>query len=137
VQVRQKIKKIPESETKVFGRVRDRGDKRYGWLIFWIIFFWGTVGVLIFGFEPEVVADIPIGGSYLLVSSCLFMALFLSLSLLFLSTRSGLWWSGGIIMFLYFRLWGLGSMVNGLLILGVLLSIEIYFRQVKSKGLQK
>ena len=123
--MRRKIKKIPEI------------NKNYGWFLFFVVFLWMIVGGVIFGLDPKTLADVPLTGSFLIMGVLLFVTFFLTLSLLFLSAKSGLWWSGGIVLFLYLRLWGLGSFINGLLILGILLCVEIYFRQMKKKGLQK
>lgn len=124
--MRQKIKRIPEPRLSHRGRLQ----KNYVWLVFFIVLFWVTTAFLIFSFEPE-------GRIVWLALASLFMALFLSLSLLFLSARSGLWWSSGVVLFLYMRLWGFGGVVNFFLILGVLSSVEIYFRQRKNADLQK
>lgn len=130
--MRVKIKKIPESRLNH----RDSSHKKYGWLIFGIIFFWIVLGFIFFKTPPSSLRDIPFSGSYLIVGLCLFIALFLTLSLIFLSSRSGLLWAAAIILFLYFRLWGIGSVVNFFLIFGVIICLEFYFRQIKS-GLKK
>lgn len=131
--MRTKIKKIPESRLNH----QDSSHKKYGWLIIGIVFFWSVLGFIFFNIDPSSLKDIPFGGSYFIVGACLFIALFLTLSLLFLSSRSGLLWSVVITLFLYFRLWGIGSLINFFLIFGVIICLEFYFRQIKNDKLKK
>jgi hypothetical protein len=132
--MRRKIKKIPEPTDSVDrpSKSTSRPNKRYGWLIFSIIFSWTILGLIFFNVPPTSLRDVPFSGSYLVVVICLFIALFLTLSLLFLSSRSGLLWSMAIILFFYFRLWGIGNMINFFLIFGVIICLEFYFRQIKN-----
>ncbi len=100
--------------------------KRFGWLLFSTILVWSLIVTTIVWVDPENVADLIFPGSYLLFATLLSIGVFLLLAIIFLSTKRAVWWTGGVIFFLYLRLWGLGSWFNGLLILGVVVCGELY-----------
>lgn len=92
---------------------------------------WLLVGLMIYFTDPDVIADLIVPGSYLLMGGLLFSGFFLLLSIVFLSAKRSLRWTLGIMAFLYLRIYGLGSLLNAVLILGFLLSIEAYFILIK------
>lgn len=109
-------KKIPERR------------KRYGWLVLLTIFFWGIIGAMIVWVDPENVRDLVLSGSYLMFALPLSFGIFLLLTIILLSAKRALWWTLGIMIFLYLRLTGLGNWFNLVLLLGVLTSGELYVR---------
>lgn len=56
-----------------------------------------------------------------------FLAVLFTFSLIFANTRRGLIAAGGITLFLILRYFGIGNLLNGLLIAGITLASEIYF----------
>jgi len=57
----------------------------------------------------------------------LLLALIFSFSLLFSNTKRGILYSLSIIIFLIMRLFGVGNILNFLLLLGFTISLDIYF----------
>ena len=106
---------------------RDR-KKRFGWLLFLTLLVWSLIVATIVWVDPENIVDLVIPGSYFLFGILLFVGVFLFLTIIFLSSRRALWWSTGIMLFLYLRLWGLGSLFNALLTLGIIVCGELYSR---------
>lgn len=102
--------------------------KRFGWLIFLTLTTWSLIGAIIIRIDPEEVIDLVIPGSYLPFGLLVFIGVFLFLTIIFLSARRALWWAAGVMLFLYLRLWGLGSIFNALLTLGVIICGELYVR---------
>src|SRR3989338_6423049 len=102
-----KRKKIPERK------------KRFGWLLFLTLLVWSLIAATIIWVDPENIVDLIIPGSYFLFAIVLYIGIFLFLSIVFLSAKRALWWTSGFILFLYLRLWGLGSFFNALLLIGV------------------
>jgi len=86
--------------------------------------------LIIWFVDPKLLQNIGIDGMYLSMGALLWLCMFLFLKLFFKMERA-LPWSTGILIFLYFRLWKMGSLINGLLLLGILVSVEIYLRQKK------
>lgn len=111
-----KRKKIPERK------------KRFGWLLFLTLLVWSLIAATIIWVDPENIVDLVIPGSYFLFGALLFVGVFLFLTIVFLSAKRALWWAGGILLFLYLRLWGLGSLFNALLTLGIIVCGELYAR---------
>lgn len=105
--------------------------KRHGLLVALTLLNWALIVGMILFTDPEIVADLILPGSYLLMGALLFSGFFLLLSIIFLSAKRSLRWTLGIMMFIYLRIYGLGSILNAFLILGALLSIEAYFILLK------
>lgn len=103
-----------------------RQKKRYGWLIFFAVLNWLMIGLMVWKVDPETIKDFIIPGSYLPMTFLITGGIFWLLAILFLSATRALRWTLGIVAFLEMRVLGLGSVVNGLLILGLLISWEIY-----------
>jgi len=82
---------------------------------------------MVFFLDPETIKDILIPNFYLPFFVSLFLALFFTLSIIFINTKKGLIFSLGIICFFILRLFGLGNVLNVFLILGLLLAFNYYF----------
>lgn len=114
-----KIKRIPERR------------KRYGWLVFLTLITWLGLAAIILWVDPENVRDLVIPGTYLLFSAPAGLAVFLLLTIVFLSTKRALWWTLAILVSFYLRIYGLGSALNGGMILGIFVCGEVYVRMKK------
>jgi hypothetical protein len=73
--------------------------------------------------DPEKVSALE----YLLPGVLVYLGLFFLLSILTMSSKRALLWSSVLLIAFYLRLWGLGSYLNLLLLLGVAGSVEIYY----------
>lgn len=100
--------------------------KRYGLLIGLLVLNWLAIAWMVFKVDPESVRDIVFPNAYLPMITLLFSGLFFLLSILFLSAKRAFRWSVGLVFFTYLRVQGLGSLLNGLLVLGILIVIEYY-----------
>jgi hypothetical protein len=108
-------------------------NKRYGWLIFFAVINWLAIGYMIWKVDPENMANFIIPGSYLPMGILLTGGIFWLLSILTLSAVRALRWTLGVMIYIYLRLWGLGSILNGVLILGLLILWEVYNYKKKPK----
>lgn len=106
--------------------------KRYGWLLLLTILTYCLLLAMVLFVDPENVADLIIPGSYLLFALPFYIGLFLLLTIIFLSSKRALWWSSGLMIFLYLRVYGLGSFFNALLLAGILVCGELYVRFAKN-----
>ena len=86
---------------------------------------WFTVFFMIFFVDPQIVRDVPISGSYIPFFLLLFFSLFLTGSLLLSHTRRGFLFALGIVVYLYLRLFGLGHLLNTVLLFAFLLVFEL------------
>lgn len=100
--------------------------KRYGILLAMLVVNWAVIIYILTRVDPEGIRDYLFPGSYLPMTVTLFGAFFWLFCVLFLSTKRALRWSLGAIFYVYLRLNGLGSFVNGVLILGILATLEYY-----------
>ena len=107
--------------------------KRYGWLLFFTVINWLVIAYVIFSVDPETIKDYIFPGSYLPMVLLMAGGIFWVLSILFLSAVRALRWTIGITVFLLLRLLGLGTVMNGVLILGLLVSWEVYIFKTKVK----
>ena len=98
--------------------------KRHGWLVGITLTVWLLIGLMIVYVDPERVKYL----GYLLPGALVYMGLFLLLAILTLSSRRAFLWSGVLLIAIYLRVWGLGSYLNLLLLLGIAGSIEVYFK---------
>ncbi len=87
---------------------------------------WLSLIAVIFYINPESPGAIP------LFFSLVFFSLFLSFFLLINNLRRSLFLSVGCVFFLFLKYLGIGSLLNLLLIIGVLTSLEFYFSQRKN-----
>lgn len=101
--------------------------KRPGLLVGVTVLVWLAIAAMVYFVDPEVVRDLLIPGSYLLMGVLLFLGFFLLLSIVFLSAKRSLRWTLAIMIFIYLRINGLGSWLNAVLILGFLLSLEGWY----------
>lgn len=109
--------------------------KKYGWLVFATVFCWIGVGLILQFVDPQNIRDLIIPGSYLLFVLIFSLAVFLLLTIIFLSPKHALWWTAGLVIFFYLRINGLGNLLNGFLIFGILACGELYFRIDTKKSL--
>jgi len=79
-----------------------------------------TVGLVYF-IDPEATFALP--GFFLLI----FLSLLFTFSTIFASSRRGFLISAGFTLFLILRYFGVGNILNFLLISGLLITAEIYF----------
>lgn len=97
------------------------------WLSFVLgLFFWMVWLLIVFFVEPETLSDLPFSFGYWPFFTSLGLALFFSLALIFRSSRRGLFFSLGIILWLVLRLLDLGNWLNGILILGTIIGLDLY-----------
>jgi len=89
-------------------------------LIVAILLWLGVVSIIYF-VEPDTFGILPV--FFFLV----FLALLFTLSLLFAHTRRGALIAVGLTLFLILRYLGIGNILNFLLILGIAITIELYF----------
>jgi hypothetical protein len=105
--------------------------KRYGWLVFATIFSWLVVVSTWLFVDPENIKDLVFPGSYLLFVLIAGLSVFLLLTIVLLSVKKALWWTGGLIIFFYLRVYGMGNLLNAVLLLGVMVCGELYARMEK------
>ena len=105
---------------------KHRQKKRYGWLVFFAGLNWLVIGLVVWKVDPETMKDFILPGSYLPMTLLVMGGIFWLLSILFLSSTRALRWTIGAVAFLELRVLGLGTAMNGVLILGLLISWEVY-----------
>ena len=105
---------------------KHRQKKRYGWLVFFAGLNWLVIGLVVWKVDPETMKDFILPGSYLPMTLLVMGGIFWLLSILFLSSTRALRWTIGTVAFLELRVLGLGTAMNGVLILGLLISWEVY-----------
>ena len=84
---------------------------------------WSLTFSLVYFIDPETALAVP--GFFVLI----FLSLLFTFSTIFASSRRGFLISFGIILFLILRYFGVGNILNFLLISGLLITAEIYFRR--------
>lgn len=114
-------------------RNKHERNKKYGWLIFFAVINWLAIGLTVWKIDPENMANFIIPGSYLPMGILLTGGIFWLLSILTLSSVRALRWTLGIMAFIYLRIWGLGSIFNGVLIFGLMAVWEVYLHKNKPK----
>ena len=87
---------------------------------------WGLLGYMVFFIDPESVADWPVKGGYFFPGILFLVAILLLTKLILKNMWLATWWSMGITLFLYLRIFHLGNIFNGLLLIGVLICGQIY-----------
>jgi|SRR3990167_3862893 len=90
--------------------------------------FWLLLGLLVIFVDPTRVADFGIQGSYLLFFGLVWLAIFYSMAILTHSSRRGILAAGGICLFLFFRLKGIGTILNFILLFGLIFAFDRYLR---------
>ena len=114
-------------------RNKHERNKKYGWLVFFAVVNWLAIGLSIWKIDPENMANFLFTGSYLPMGILLAGGIFWLLSILTLSSVRALRWTLGIMVYVYLRIWGLGSVFNGILIFGLLAVWEVYNYKKKPK----
>lgn len=94
--------------------------KNFSLTLFLTILLWIGVISVIFFLDPYQPWSIPV---FFLI---LFFALFFTLSIVFINSRRGFFASLGLTLFAVLRYFGVGNILNLLLIIGVFTTIEIY-----------
>jgi len=84
-------------------------------LLLWL----GVVGVIYF-LDPYRATNI------IVFFAVVFFALFFTLSIIFISSRRGVTASCALIIFILLRYFGVGNIINFLLIAGIYITLEIY-----------
>jgi len=115
----ERRKKIPERK------------KKYGWLVFATVLSWLLVVSMWLFVDPANIKDLIFPGSYLLFVLMADLAFFLLLTIVLLSPKRALWWTAGLTIFFYLRVNGLGTLLNAVLLLGVMACGELYGRMGK------
>ncbi len=116
-------------------KVRNQ-KKRYGLLLTLLVLSWIVFGWMVWKVDPDNIKNFIVPGIYLPMLVTIFGAFFLLFSVLLLSAKRAVRWAAGFTFFVLLRFLGLGSTLNGVLILGLLFSIEIYsfrFKNVKDE----
>ncbi len=114
-------------------RNKHERNKKYGWLIFFALLNWIAIALTVWKIDPDNMANFLFHGSYLPMGILLTGGIFWLLSILMLSSVRALRWTLGIMMYIYLRIWGLGSILNGVLILGLLSVWEVYSYKKKPR----
>jgi len=91
--------------------------------LFLAILFWLGWGWLVYFTAPT--------SNVLLIAFCvlLFIAVFLAAALIFANSRRGLIAAFFVILFLLFRHYQVGNLLNLLLLLAIFIALELYFSQ--------
>ncbi|OGM16680.1 hypothetical protein A2V55_01035 [Candidatus Woesebacteria bacterium RBG_19FT_COMBO_37_29] len=84
------------------------------------LIFWLLTSLIIYLFDPSLTGAVP------LFFASFFISIFLTLSLIFANSRRGILFSSGIFMFLILRYFGVGNILNLILILAIITAFEIY-----------
>jgi hypothetical protein len=87
---------------------------------------WGLLGGMIFFVDPESVSDWPIKGGYFFPGIIFITSILFLLKLVLKKLWLAIWWAVGITFFVYLRIFHLGNIFNGLLLIGVLICGQIY-----------
>lgn len=83
--------------------------------------FWASCGFVVFKTAP--VNNLLLTTFYFL----LFMATFLTSALIFANSRRGFFLASFVILFLFFRQHQIANILNLILLLGILISLEVYY----------
>ncbi len=89
-----------------------------------IVFLWMSVGFVVYFVDPFA------SGAVYLFFVLIFLALLFTFSTFFASTRRGFLIAFGLTLFLTFRYFGVGNILNFLLIVALVITVEMY--QLKS-----
>ena len=103
--------------------------KRYGVLLGITLICWLIIAGMVWGVDPELLKSIFIPNIYLPMLVMVFLGVFFLFSILLLSAKMALRWTLAVVLFLLLRVLGLGNILNGVLILGFLISFEFYLHK--------
>ncbi len=87
------------------------------------------IGLVVWRVDPETVKNVLIPNSYLPMGLLTFVGIFLLFSVLLMSAKRAVIWAILLMVFVYLRIFQLGTIMNGLLLLGLGIVIEIYSRK--------
>lgn len=103
--------------------------KRYGILIGLTLIVWAMMGIVVWKVDPETIKNVLIPNSYLPMGVLTSLGIFLLLCVLLMSAKRAIIWTILLIVFIYLRIFQLGTIMNGLLLLGLGVVVEIYRRK--------
>ena len=92
-----------------------------------ILVLWGLLGLLLTQVDPELGKDILVPGLYLPFFLLFFPASFLTLAVVLTNSRRGLIVASALNLFLALRLFGLGNVLNLILLAGIAVAVDRYF----------
>lgn len=125
---KRKRKKIKKTKAKRQGStktkaLKEKREKRKNFFPTLIAIFitWGLIAFIIYFIEPENFGAVP------LFFLTVFLALLFTFSTLLANTRRGVIFAVGLTLLLILRFFGVGNILNFLLIFGIAVSIEYYF----------
>lgn len=123
--MRRKRKLEPKKDLPIIRKVKrtrvTKKRKNFFLTLTVIIILWGLFGFMVYFTRPDNTLALL---SFFIT---LFLALLFTFSALFANTRRGLFVAMFVIIFLVLRSLGTGNIVNFLLMLGILISIEYYY----------
>jgi len=116
---RQRAKRQSSTKTKA---LREKRRKRKNFFPTLVVIFitWGLIAFIVYFIEPEAF------GAVALFFLTVFFAFLLTFSTLFANTRRGVISAVGLALFLILRFFGVGNILNLLLIAGIAISIDYY-----------
>lgn len=109
--------------------------KNYLPVLFMLVFWWLVVGAMVWWIDPMVVADVPIESAYLIPATLIWLSSWYTLSLVLGAKKRGAVVASGLVVYLYFRLWGVDMWWNvGLLVIITGLIYRFVVDRYKSIG---
>ena len=120
---RQKTKRQSSTKTKALKEKRKKRKNFFPTLVA-IFITWGLIAFIVYFIEPEAFGAVP------LFFLTVFFALLLTFSTLFANSRRGVISATSLALFLILRFFGVGNILNFLLIFGIAASIEYYFTKI-------
>lgn len=108
---------------KIQRQKKARARKNFLPTLILTLFFWSIFIVIVMFIDPYANWSLPI----FFVS--LFVASLFTFSLLFANSRRGLITSLSIILFLLLRYFGIGNILNLILLIGLAITIEVFFKK--------
>ena len=112
-------RKIKSEKTKKIKEKRKRRKNFFPTLVL-IFFNWALVGLIVYFIEPDTFAIVP------LFFVIIFFALLFTLATFFSNTKRGLIYCSFLTTFLILRSFGVGNLLNLLLLSGSAISIDYY-----------
>lgn len=108
-------------------RKKHERNKRYGILLLLAVINWLAVTMMILLVDPDAVKDVLFSRSYLPMTFLIAGGLFWFFTIVFMSAKQAVMWTIGGLLFIYLRIWGMGTLLNAVLIFGLLGSLELYW----------
>lgn len=120
---KQKIERQGSTKTKALKEKRKKRKNFFPTLIA-IFITWGLIAFIIYFIEPENFGAVPL---FFLTA---FFAFLFTFSTILANTRRGIVFAIGLTFLLILRFFGVGNILNFLLIFGVAVSVEYYFTKI-------